>query len=196
MNKKLVGSAVVGAAVVAIVAAQFLSGPDAAPAAAPPSPTAPAPTATTLPYQGAFVAYQFPDAAGGRGWSVQVPVPADWTVTHDKDRATYRSGETTLEVDRVPLTQEDPMGGLSALEKSAHYPGYQLSTIADHAPVGDLDAARWEFSYQGEGGTRQVREIGIGVGDALITIRYDAPQAEFLDHVKVLEEALKVSAPG
>jgi hypothetical protein len=199
MNKKLVGSAVVGAAVAAIVVAQFLSGADEAPAAAPPpSSSAPAPTATTLPYQQTKQIYDFPAEPGSEtgGFDVEIPVPTGWTVTEDKDHATYRSGELVLETDRVPITQEDAFRGLMAIEKTAAFPGYQLTTPTTHDPVGDYDAARWEFTYQRQGVTRQVREIGLGVGDVLITIRYDAPQAEFLDHVKVLEQALRISGAG
>ncbi|MFF1612205.1 hypothetical protein ACFVYA_30865, partial [Amycolatopsis sp. NPDC058278] len=152
---------------------------------------------TALPLKGEFVAYQFPDTAGGRGWSLQIPVPVDWAATHDKDRATYRRGDVVLEVDRVPLEQEDPMSGLVALDKkSATLPGHSPGTVGPHDPVGGYDAAKWEFRYEGDGVARQVREIGIGVGEALVTIRYDAPVAQFTDNVKVLADALRVTGAG
>ncbi len=196
MNKKLAGSAVVGAAILAIVVAQFVGGGDAAPAAAPP-PSTVAPTTTTMPLKSEFVAYQFPDVAGGRGWSLQIPVPVGWAATDDKDRATYRHGDVVLEIDRVPLDQEDPMSGLGALDKkSATLPGHSPGTVSTHDPVGGYDAAKWEFRYERDGATRQVREIGIGVGEALVTIRYDAPVAQFTDNVKVLDDALKVTGAG
>ncbi|MFI5584243.1 hypothetical protein ACIA5G_04360 [Amycolatopsis sp. NPDC051758] len=196
MNKKLVGSAVIGAAVLAIVVAQFWRGEEA-PAAAPPPPSTSMPTTTTVPLKGEFVAYQFPDAAGGRGWSLQIPVPAGWAATDDKDRATYRRGDVVLEIDRVPLDQEDPMSGLVALDKkSATFPGHSPGTVSPHDPVGGYDAAKWEFRYERDGVTRQVREIGIGVGEALVTIRYDAPVAQFTDNVEVLADALQVTGAG
>ncbi|MEU4251218.1 hypothetical protein AB0F15_27790 [Amycolatopsis sp. NPDC026612] len=198
MNKKLVGSAVVGAAILAIVAAQFLGGTDAAPAAAPPPSTA-TPTATTLPYQETKEIYDFPAEPGSEtgGFDVEIPVPTGWAVEHDKDHATYHQGDLVLETDRAPLRQEDPLSGLAALEKSVRLPGYQLSAMTNHPPVADYDAAKWEYRYQGQGGvTRQVREIGLGVGEVLITIRYDAPVPAFTDHVKVLDDALKVTGAG
>ncbi|MDT7800886.1 MAG: hypothetical protein QOI78_4319 [Actinomycetota bacterium] len=195
MNKKLAGSAVVGVAILAIVAAQFWGGGDEAPAAAPPPST---PTTTALPYQETKEIYDFPAEPGSEtgGFDFEIPVPTGWAVTHDKDHATYRSGEFMLETDRVPLEQEDPLSGLAALDKAARLPGYRLSSLGDHAPVGDYDAARWEFTYQGQGVTRLVREIGVGVGDVLITIRYDAPETEFPEHVAVLADALEVSGAG
>src|SRR6185369_4658263 len=97
-----------------------------------------------------------------------------------KDRETYRRGDVVLEIDRVPLEQEDPMSGLVALDKkSATLPDHSPGTFSPHDPVGGYDAAKWEFGYVRDGVTRQVREIGIGVGEALVTIRYDAPVAQF-----------------
>ncbi|WP_370968947.1 hypothetical protein [Amycolatopsis sp. cg9] len=195
MNKKLVGSAVVGAAVLAIVAAQFLSGPDAAPAAAPPStPPTTMPTATTLPYQETKEIYDFPAQPGSEtgGFDFEIPVPTGWTATHDKDRATYRSGELVLETDRVPITQEDALSALQAIAKASPHPG----TVAKHADVGYDEAAEWDYSYVRDGVLRQVNLVGVGVGDVLITIRYEAPQPEFLSHVNVLADALEVSSAG
>jgi len=190
MNKKLVGSVVVGAAVLAIVAAQFLSGGDEAPAAAPPPTTVP--TATTLPSRGAFVAYQFPGVADGRGWSMQIPVPVDWAATHDKDRESYRHGDLLLETDRTPLEQEDPVSGLRAVAKAAGHGG----SVVEHAPVADYDAAEWDYTGTRDGSPRRVTVIGLGVGDSLVTIRFEAPPAEFERNRGVLDAALHVTGAG
>lgn len=186
MNKKLVGSAVVGAAVLAIVAAQFWRGEDA-PAAAPPPP---APTATTLPYQETKEIYQFPDAANGRGWALEIPVPTTWAASHDKDRATYRSGELVLETDRVPITQEDALSGLQAVARG------HGGTVVEHAQVADYDAAEWDYTYERDGAVRQVAVVGLGVGDSLVTIRFEAPPAEFERNRGTLDAALRVSGAG
>jgi hypothetical protein len=193
MNRKLVGSAVVGAAALAIVVAQFAGGEDASKAA--PPPTATMPTATTLPYQQSFEVYRFPPAEGDQGWPMQIPVPTGWTETHDANRATYRSGEFVLETDRAPLGQRDPMLALASAEQTTRRPGYRLHAVATHPPVGGYPAAKWEYSYQRDGSTRQVREIWIAVRDAMITIRYDAPESQFVEHVKVIDDALKISGP-
>lgn len=190
MNKKLVGTAVVGAAVVAIVAAQFLSGGDT-PAAAPrpsPEPTPPAITQQSLE------AYNFPDAAGGRGWSIQIPVPSGWTVTHQNDRASYRSGHLLLETDKVPITQEDTLSGLKALAAKAHQDG----SVVKPVEAGDFqDAAEWDYTYLLDGKyPERVTVIGLGAGDCLVTIRYEAPPAEFDRNRGVLDAAMHVSAPG
>ncbi|MGK3200897.1 hypothetical protein [Amycolatopsis sp. MEPSY49] len=191
MNKKLVGSAAIGAAVLAIVAAQFLSGGDDAPAAAPPP--SPAPTIQVAHQE----VYRFPDVADGRGWNFAIPVPP-WPSDHVGDRATYldSAGGVVLETDRVPLDQEDPVSGLRALAKANQDPGYRLTSIAEHEPVASSDAGEWDFTYQKQGATRQVREIGVGTGDVLITIRYDAPQPAFEANLPVLTHALQVQAPG
>ncbi|GAB3135310.1 hypothetical protein [Amycolatopsis sp. NPDC004378] len=186
MNKKLVGSAVVGAAVLAIVAAQLLSGGEDAPAAAP--------TTTTLPYQQTKEIYDFPAEPGSEtgGWDFEIPVPTGWAVAHDKDRATYRSGELVLETDRVPITQEDTLSALQAIANASPHPG----TVAKHADVGYREAAEWDYTYVRDGVVRQANLVGVGAGDVLITIRYEAPQPDFLGHLNVLAEALEVSSAG
>jgi hypothetical protein len=189
MNKKLVGSAVVGAAVLAIVVAQFVGGGDEPPAAAPP----PSPYLQV----GHLEVYTFPESANGRGSNVSIPVPA-WPSDHVGDHATYTdpSGRFVLETDRVPLAQEDPLSGLKARAKADQPPGYRLTAFAEHAPVDSYDTAEWDFTYQRQGETRQVREIGLGAGEVLITIRYDAPQADFPANLAVLTEALTASDAG
>ncbi|WP_328612702.1 hypothetical protein OHS18_25970 [Amycolatopsis sp. NBC_00355] len=190
MNKKLVGSAVVGAAILAIVVAQFWRGEEA-PAAAPPPP---APTTTTLPYQATLEAYNFPDVAGGRGWSIQIPVPSGWSVTHENDRASYRSGHLLLETDKVPISQEDALSGLQAIAAKAHQDG----SVVKPVQAGDFgDAAEWDYTYLRDGrDPERVAIIGLGAGDSLVTIRYEAPPAEFDPDRGVLDAAMKVSAPG
>ncbi|MGW3963079.1 hypothetical protein ACWED2_24895 [Amycolatopsis sp. NPDC005003] len=192
MNKKLVGSAVVGAAVVAVVVAQF-TGSEASTTAAPAQPPT-MPTTTTLPYQETKEIYDFPAGPGSEtgGFDFEIPVPTGWTVTRDKDRATYRSGELVLETDRVPITQEDALSGLQAIAKASPHPG----TVAKHADVGDDEAAEWDYAYFRDGVLREVNLVGVGVGDVLITIRYEAPQPEFLGHRDVLTAALQVSGAG
>jgi hypothetical protein len=185
MNKKLLGSAVVGVAILAIVAAQFWGGSDEAPAAAP----------TTAPpsiVQSSFEAYRFPDVAGGRGWTVEVPVPAGWAVTHDKDRASYRRGDDLLETDRLPITQEDVVSGLQAVAKADSRGG----TVTATDPVADLDAAKWDYDFLSKGVPWRGTVVGLGAGDSLITIRYEAPAAEFDRDRGVLDAAMKISAPG
>lgn len=200
MNKKLVGSAVVGAAVLAVVVAQFAGGGDDAPAAAP-APSAPVPSVPPTPAPSTQVGhqevYRFPEVANGRGWDFAIPVPP-WPSDHVGDHATYTdpTGRLILETDRVPLTQEDPLSGLKALAKSNYDPGYRLTSFGEHEPVGSCDAARWDFTYQRQGVTRQVREIGVGTGEVLITIRYDAPQADFAANLPILTEALQVEDAG
>jgi hypothetical protein len=179
MNKKLVGSAVVGAAVLAIVVMQFWGGGEDPPAAAPP---APAPAVT----QGALEVYRLTDAPGGPGSAIEIPVPANWAVTRDKERASYRQGDLLLETDRAPITQEDVLSGLRAVA------GRQGGTVADHAPVADRDAAEWDFTYERDGVTRRVAVVGVGAGDALVTIRFEAPAAEFERDRGVFDEALKI----
>jgi hypothetical protein len=178
MNKKLVGSAVIGAAVLAIVAAQFLGGSDAAPAAAPP------PTTPGI-IQGKLETYQLPDAAGP-GSAIEIPVPSSWAVSRDKERASYRQGELLLETDRVPITQEDALGGLRAVA------GGQSGTVVEHAPIADRDAAEWDYTYERGGVPRRVAVVGVGAGDALVTIRFEAPAAEFERDRGVFDEALKL----
>ncbi|MDS0133382.1 MULTISPECIES: hypothetical protein [unclassified Amycolatopsis] len=190
MNKKLVGSAVVGVAVLAVVAAQFLGGGDDAPAAAPaPPPSTPA----SAIVQGSLEVYRFPDAAGGRGWSIEIPVPAGWAVTRENDRASYRSGQLLLETDKVPITQEDALSGLEAVAAKAH----QDSSVVKPAQAGDIpDAAEWDYTYLRDGHPERAAVIGVGAGDSLVTIRYEAPPAEFDRNRGVLDAAMKVSAPG
>ena len=191
MKKQVVASAVVGAVAVAIVAAQFW--PTAEPV---PTPT---PGQTTVPtiQTGHLEVYQFPETADSRGWAFQIPVPA-WPSDHAGERATYTEpgGRLTLQTDRVPLEQEDPLSGLQALAKKNQDPGYHLTSLAEHAPVGSNDAAEWDFTYQRDGVARQVRLVGVGVGEVLITIRFEAPQPEFEANQGVLGEALKVADPG
>jgi hypothetical protein len=193
MNKKLVGSAVVVTAVLAIVAAQLLSGGDDAPSAAPPPSTTAAPTIQVAHQE----VYRFPDAADGRGWNFAIPVPP-WPSSHVGDHATYTDHTTgvVLETDRVPLDQEDPVSGLAALAKASHDPGYRLTSIGGHEAIAASDAGQWDFTYQRQGATRQVREVGVGTGDVLITIRYDAPQPVFQANLPVLTQALQVAAAG
>ncbi|WP_103355321.1 hypothetical protein [Amycolatopsis sp. CA-128772] len=185
MNKKLVGTAVVGVAVAAIVAAQFLGGGDRAPAAAPPPPPPPSPTPMPSIQQGQLQVYQSPDASGP-GSAIEIPVPGDWAATHEKDRASYRHGDLLLETDRVPITQEDPVSGLRAV---AGGPG---GTVVEHAPIAGHDAAEWNYTYARDGVPRRVTVVGLGAGDALVTVRFDAPAAEFERDRGVLDEALRI----
>lgn len=194
MNKKLVGTAAVGAAVLAIVAAQFLGGgADPAPAAAPPPPSTAAPSIEVEHQE----VYRFPDVANGRGWNFAIPVPP-WPSDHVGDHATYSdpASGVVLETDRVPLTQEDPVSGLRALAKADQPPDYRLTSIAGREPVGSNDAGQWDFTYRKQGATRQVREVGVGTGEVLITIRYDAPQPVFEANLPVLTRALQVADAG
>ncbi|WP_086844962.1 hypothetical protein [Amycolatopsis kentuckyensis] len=177
MNKKLVGSAVVGAAVLAVVVAQFVGGGAEAPAAAPPPP-APKVIRDTLEI------YRIPDATGP-GAAIEIPVPS-WAVSRDKERATYREGELLLETDRVQITQEDALGGLRAVA------GRQGGTVVEHAPIADRDAAEWDYTYERDGVPRRVTVVGLGAGDALVTVRFEAPVAEFERNRGVLDEALKI----
>jgi hypothetical protein len=186
MNKKLVGTAVIGAAVVALVAAQFWGG-DEAPAAAPPPPPPPP------MIEGKLQTYRFPDVAGGRGWAIEIPVPADWAVTEDKDRATYRHGELLLETDRVPIEQEDARSGLAAIVAKAHHDPQDVKPV--HVEEID-DAAEWDYTYLREGVPTRAAVVGLGAGDSLVTIRFEALPAEFDRNRGVLDAALKVSAPG
>jgi hypothetical protein len=190
MNKKLVGSAVVGAAVVAVVAALVWGGTDEAPAAAPPPSTAtPSPPATPP----SMVEYAFPDVADGRGWAIRIPVPSGWAVTRENDRASYRSGDLLLETDKVPITQEDTLSGLKAIAAKAHYDG----SVVTPAEAGDIqDAAEWDYTYLRDGTPERVAVVGLGAGDSLVTIRFEAPPAEFDRNRGVLDAAMKVSAPG
>jgi hypothetical protein len=174
MNKKLVGSAVVGAAILAIVVAQFWRGGDA-PAAAPPT----SPSIT----QGALEVYRLAD---GPGSAIEIPVPSSWTVSRDKERASYRQGDLLLETDRVPITQEDALSGLQALA------GRQGGTVVEHSPIADRDAAEWDFTYERDGALRRVTVVGLGAGDALVTVRFEAPVAEFERNRGALDEALKI----
>jgi hypothetical protein len=194
MNKKLVGTAVVGAAVLAIVAAQLWGGSDASPAATPPSPPAPpSPSAPPSIIEGKLQTYRFPDVAGGRGWVIEIPVPAGWAVTNDGDRATYRHGDLLLETDRVPIEQEDARSGLAAIAAKAH----QDPADVKPAHVEEIDdAAEWDYTYLREGIPTRAAVVGLGAGDSLVTIRFEAPPAEFDRNRGVLDAALKVSAPG
>jgi hypothetical protein len=176
MNKKLVGSAVVGAAVVAIVVAQFWRGEEA-PAAAPPPPS---PLSIT---QGALEVYRLADDPGS---AIEIPVPSTWAVTRDKEHASFRQGDVLLETDRVPITQEDALSGLQAVA------GRQGGTVVEHAPIADRDAAEWDFTYERDGVPRRVTVVGLGAGDALVTIRFEAPAADFERDRSVLDEALKI----
>ncbi|WIY05321.1 hypothetical protein QRX60_16285 [Amycolatopsis mongoliensis] len=177
MNKKLVGSAVIGAAVLAIVAAQFWRGEDA-PAAAPPPP---APTTT----RGSLEVYRLADA-DGPGSAIEIPVPSSWAVTRDKEHASFRHGDLLLETDRVPITQEDALSGLQAVA------GRQGGTVVEHAQIAERDAAEWDFTYERDGVPRRVTVVGLGAGDALVTIRFEAPAADFERDRSVLDEALKI----
>jgi hypothetical protein len=176
MNKKLVGTAVVGAAVVAIVVAQFWRGEEA-PAAAPPPPS---PLSIT---QGALEVYRLADDPGS---AIEIPVPSTWAVTRDKEHASFRQGDVLLETDRVPITQEDALSGLQAVA------GRQGGTVVEHAPIADRDAAEWDFTYERDGVPRRVTVVGLGAGDALVTIRFEAPAADFERDRSVLDEALKI----
>jgi hypothetical protein len=155
-----------------------------------PSPT---PSATSAHQE----IYKFPEAADGRGWDFAIPVPA-WPSEHVGEHATYTdpNGRLTLQTDRVPLEQEDPLSGLRALAKKNQDPGYKLTSLAEHAPVASSDAAEWDFTYQRDGVTRQVRLVGVGIGEVLITIRFEAPQPDFEANQSVLADALEVAAPG
>ncbi|OXM65054.1 hypothetical protein [Amycolatopsis vastitatis] len=195
MNKKLVGSAVVGAAVLAVVVAQLLGGGDDAPKAAPPPPPpSPVLASTTPPPPQAEENYDFPAEPGSEsgGFSITVPVPATWAATHDKDRASYRHGDLLLETDRVPLAQEDPVRGLRATAKAAGHGG----TVAEHAQISGYDAAEWDYTDPRGGSPRRVSVVGLGVGDTLITIRFEAPTAEFERNRGVLDAALQVGGAG
>lgn len=183
MNKKLVGVAVVGAAIVALVAAQFWGG-DEAPAATPPPPPI---------IEGKLQTYEFPGVAGGRGWAIEVPVPADWAVTEDKDHATYRHGELLLETDRVPIEQEDARSGLAAIAAKAHHDPQDVKPV--HLETFD-DAAEWDYTYLREGIPTRAAVVGLGSGDSLITIRYEAPPAEFDRNRGVLDAAMHVTGAG
>jgi len=176
MNKKLVGSAVVGAAILAIVAAQFWRG-EQAPAAAPP-PSMP-------PAQGTLEVYRLADA-DGPGSAIEIQVPSTWAVTRDKEHASFRQGDLLLETDRVPITQEDALSGLQAVA------GRQGGTVVEHAPIAERDAAEWDFTYERDGVPRRVTVVGLGAGDALVTVRFEAPAAEFDRSRGVLDEALKI----
>lgn len=189
MKKQVVASAVVGVVAVVIVALQFWPKADPAPA--------PAPTPTPYIQFAHQEVYAFPETADGRGWSFTIPVPA-WPSEHAGEHATYTdpTGRLTLQTDRVPLEQEDPLSGLQALAKKNQDPGYKLTSLAEHAPVASSDAAEWDFTYQRDGVTRQVRLVGVGVGEVLITIRLDAPQPDFEANQSVLADALKVADPG
>jgi hypothetical protein len=178
MNKKLVGSAVVVAALVAIVVALLWPGEDAPAAAPPPSPS---PSVT----QGTLEVYRLADA-DGPGSAIEIPVPS-WAVSRDKERASYRQGDLLLETDRVPITQEDALGGLQAVA------GGQGGTVVEHAPIADRDAAEWDFTYERDGVPRRVTVVGLGAGDALVTIRFDAPAADFERDRGVFDDALKIS---
>ncbi|MGW4061868.1 hypothetical protein ACWEGE_26570 [Amycolatopsis sp. NPDC004747] len=193
MNKKLVGSAVVGAAVLAVVVAQFMGGGAEAPAAAPPPPPS-SPPVIEVEHQ---EVYRFPEVTNGRGWNFAIPVPP-WPSDHVGDHATYSdpASGAVLETDRVPLPQEDPVSGLQAVATAGQPPGYRLTSIAAREPVGSSDAAQWDFTYQKQGVTRQVREVGVGTGEVLITIRYDAPQPVFETNLPVLTKALQVADAG
>lgn len=169
VNTKL--AAVAGLALLAIVAG---CGEDAPSAAPPPASPGAAARAVAL--------YPLPDEPGT---TLHIPVPATWTVTHDKERASYHQGDLLLEIDRVPITQEDALSGLEAV---AHGQG----TVADHAPIDGRDAAEWDFIYDRGGVPRRVTVVGVGAGDALVTVRFDAPAAEFDRNRGVLDEALKI----
>ncbi|HEY3471132.1 MAG TPA: hypothetical protein VGL47_38770 [Amycolatopsis sp.] len=190
MHKKLVGSAVVGAVVLGVVVVQVLpSGGDT------PPPAAPAPTGIQV---GHLQVYRSPDAADGRGWDFEIPVP-DWPATQDGERATRTdpTGRLVLTTDRIPLAQEDPVSGLGALERTTgHEPGYHLTSVAEHAAVGACDAAEWDYTYQRDGVARQVSLVGVGIGDTMVTIAYDAPAADFAANRSVLDRALEVSDAG
>jgi len=189
MNKKLVGAAVAGAAVVAVVVVLVASS-GGEPAAAPP----PASTAAAPPAQQAKETYGSPAQPGSEtgGFGIEIPVPAGWAVTHDKDHASYRQGDLLLETDRVPIAQEDALSGLQAIAKASPNPG----TVTKHDDVGGNDAAEWDFTFVRDGVVRQVEVVGVGFGDALITIRYEAPQPTFPAHLNVLTDALEVSSAG
>lgn len=197
MNKKLVGSAAVGAVALGIVVIQVLPSGGATPPAAP----APATASVTAPPStqvGHLQVYRSPDAADGRGWNFEIPVP-DWAVANVDERATRTdpTGRLVLETNRIPLTQEDPLSGLRALEHSTHHEsGYHLTSVAEHAPVGSCDAAEWDYTYDRAGVARQVSLVAVGIGDTMVTIGFDAPAADFAANRSVLDRALEVSDAG
>ncbi|MEV6645321.1 hypothetical protein [Amycolatopsis sp. NPDC051371] len=189
MNKKLVGSAVVGAALLAIVVALLWPGEEAPAAAPPPSTAAPSPSVA----QPSIEEYEFPEVSGGRGWAIRIPVPSGWIVTHQNDRASYRDHDLLLETDKVPITQEDALSGLKAIAEKAHHDGSVVAPVE----AGDIqDAAEWDYTYLRDGTPERVAVVGLGAGDSLVTIRYEAPPAEFDRNRGVLDAAMKVSAPG
>ncbi|MFJ1760159.1 hypothetical protein ACIOD2_07570 [Amycolatopsis sp. NPDC088138] len=171
MNKK---PAVVGMALLAVVAG---CGNNDAPAAAPP------PSAATGVAAEAVAIYPLPDEPGK---TLHIPVPSTWSVTHDKERASYRKGGLLLETDRVPITQEDALSGLQAVANGQ-------GAVAEHAPIAERDTAEWDFTYERDGVPRRVTVIGLGAGDALVTIRFEAPAADFERDRSVLDNALKIS---
>ena len=182
MNKKLVGTAVVGAAILALVAAQFWGGHEA-PAATPP----------TAMIEGRLQTYEFRDAAGGRGWAIEIPVPADWAVTEDKDRATYRHDELLLETDRLPIEQEGARSGLAALAAKVHH---DPSDVKPAQVEGFDDAAEWDYTYLREGILTRAAVVGFGTSGSLVTIRFEAPPDEFERNRGVLDAALHVTGAG
>ncbi len=192
MKQRTVGFALVGTVILAIVAACG----DGAAAPAPVS-TTPTPTATGA---GNRQIYDFPAEPGSEtgGWDFEIPVPKDWPVTHDKNKATYTdpSGKLVLETDWKQLDQEDPLSGLKAVAKASSYPGYHETRLVEHGAVGGDDAAQWDFTYLRDGVTRQVSVVGIGVGEVLFTIRYEAPQPDFLAHESVMASALEITSAG
>ncbi len=195
MNKKLVGSAVVGAVALGIVVLQVLPSGGTTP---PPAPATASVTAPPSMQVGQLQVYRSPDVANGRGWDFEIPVP-DWAVANVDERATRTdpTGRLVLETNRIPLTQEDPLSGLRALEHSTHHEsGYHLTSVAEHAPVGGCDAAEWDYTYDSAGIARQVSLVAVGIGDTMVTIGFDAPVADFAANRSVLDRALEVSDAG
>ena len=152
------------------------------------------PAPTTSAQAGSSLVYDFPAEEGRDGFSFRIPVPG-WPVKREQDKATYTdpSGKLVLEADRKPIEQEDTLSALQAVAKANSNPGYRLTTLATRADVGGDEAAQWDFTYTRDGAPRQATVVGVGIGDVMITIRYDAPTQDFAANRKVLDDALAAS---